>query len=331
MTERVPVEEAGAPDWVAIFPRLAWRALQEKEVRDFVTWSVLRQHCVNRHDGAGLIAADDARSVIHGWRPIIDARSVRRLIEKGAAGGYWTRGVVRGEPHIWLASAGRLLIRFGLETPGVPHLVRSGSMARPAEMRARLYATTRQLPGHTGRFTGGLVSRLTVGDLTGLSPRTQQRYDNRHGATTLVQECHALVEGHEGPPLFGEGYYGDSRGQQWKRLPDLRTPSQHMRGSKSAARHAATQAKQVRRGWGDSGASEDGASVLRTGGNDLQAHPEYPQPTYYFATDEETARQRLRKQCAYCGHHTTGTCPHVQGTIGFGEPGRIAFRILGRR
>lgn len=224
---------------------------------------------------------------------------------------------------IWLASTARLLIHYGLETPEIPHMIALASMVRPVEMRKELYATTRPLPTHSGSFRALPISRATIAARTGLSPRAQQNYD-AHGATTLIQQCHALVEGHVGPPLVGQGYYADAQGRQWRRLPDLRSPTHHTRGSK--AHRAAREAARLRAGG--SRTTEAQAFDLCAEGNCPPSFPELPaRSVYAVAASKDIAWDSARRQCTYCAHRREGPCPHNDTTIGFGEAGRTQFVI----
>lgn len=311
---------------IAVFPRIAQAALRAGEAVDLAAWSLLRA-IDSSNGGAGLIARRVARDAIAGWRGDLDPRSVRRIISRGESLWYWTTESVRGADRLRLAGAHHVMHRLGVEAAGAQHLIPIDRMRTPAAIRASLYATVHPLPNHSGAITVGPISRRRKEQLTGISPRTQQRYDNEYGASELVQECYGLIETHEGPPVTGKGYYPDQWGRQWKRLPDLRTPTDHWLGSKSAATHANRKAAALRDHVGCSGAER-----CHPYGNNPRADlhlsaPEQPARVFYVSGDEGSARRTFTSDCWICAGTRAEICPHRSGVIAFGPPGHLRFTI----
>ena len=278
-----------APTRISLFPRLAWAALKAGEEVDFTAWSLLREHSATRLAGRGSIPRREALELIREWRPNLNPDSTTRALRRLVQRGYCSKGAGR----LWLASAGRLMARQGLTAAGVPHRVPIELLRTPSAMRAQLYATVHPLPNHSGAFISGGLSRELIEGLTGCSRRVQQKYDHVFGVTQLVQECHALVENHEGPIRVGMGYWGDSQGRQWRRLPDLRTPRDHWLGSKSAARLARRRARALADRSEYSRVPEGASCEVVPTGNEPSDTPERFERTYHVATTEEAARSLL--------------------------------------
>ena len=184
------------------------------------------------------------------------------------------------------------MARFDLADSRRPHLIPVRLMWTPSQMRAHLMATIRPLPRHSGRLPPVLISRELIEQITGLAVRTQRKYENEFGATELVQECYALVEGYEGPPASGHGRFSDGIGRQLQRLPDLRTPTEHRLGSKSARTRANREAARLRAAnLRDAEAGRSHASASSPQAAPLRPASESRRCTIFVSDSEESARR----------------------------------------
>ncbi|GMU39904.1 MAG: hypothetical protein AMXMBFR23_07700 [Chloroflexota bacterium] len=324
-TNRVPTR-------VTVFPRLAWAALRADEAVDFATWSFLRD-CIRESDGgSGQIGRTAALDALRQWQPDLAPRSHRGRLQRFVQRGYALQTGLGRDARYWLCSVGHLVVRFDEERPGIPHQIPIAFLTTPSAMRAQLYATVHEIPNYRGEFSRAPLGRPWIERLTGISPRAQQSYDHVFGVTDLVQERHALVVDHEGPVRVGEGYYADREGRQWRRLPDLRAPRGHERGSKSAARNATAAARRITRRSHESRLPEGQAYGSGPVGNEPSGRPVSFERTHYYGATEEEATQKLLRTCKYCRTRDRRDCDHVSGVIAFGRPGQQTFILReGRR
>lgn len=324
-THRVPTR-------VTVFPGLACAVLRADQAVDFVTWSFLRDCIRESNGGSGQIGRTAALDALRQWQPELDPRSRRGRLQRLVQRDYALQTGSGRDARYWLRSVGQMVVRFNVERLGVPHQIPIPFLTTPSAMRAQLYATVHEIPNQLGEFSRAPLSRSLIERLTGISPRAQQSYDHGFGVTDLVQERRALVVDHEGPVRIGEGYYGDRQGRQWRRLPDLRAPRGHERGSKSASRNAAAAARRITRRSDESGLSEGQAYGQGPVGNEPSGHPVSFERTHYYGATEEEATQKLLRTCKYCRTRDLRDCDHVSGVVTFGRPGHQSFILReGRR
>jgi hypothetical protein len=308
--------------------------MRAHEEVDFAAWSLLRTVLVHQAGGSDLLRRQEASSVLAASRRSrgepLDPRSVRRIIRRGAKRGYWTiEKDPRGGERLRLTGVARVMVARGVTAPGTTQLIPAEHLRTPTQIRQRLYATVHELPNHSGEFRGGLLSRLRKEELTGVPERTQRRYDNEHGASELVQEQYAFVEGRDGPPVTGQGYFpGGDRRQQWRRLADLRTPSRHWRGSKSAGMHAGREARQLRAASsrGEEAASRETCEQSPRAEIRGAAPSPLAERRVASGATESEARRRFLSQCPHCKPGDE-KCPHARGIYRYPTSGGIGYVI----
>lgn len=271
---------------VRLFPETGWAAMAAHEEVLYVTWAALATLDAT---GSGKVDRAEAREFIAGWRGI-DARSNRRIHAAGECQGYWITSATRdGTEQIFLASIARLMVRFGLDSERAPRRVPLASIQTPAAMRAALYASVHELPGHAGRFRNAPLARATKRALTGVPETTQRRYDKY--ATELIQSPVVRMESADPVRLHGHGYFVGRDGTQYRRLPDYRLPTGQWSASKTAAKHALEKARGLRAGGG-SGSDIEPVVDFR-GQSDAEPTPPPVRRTYVGAT-EASALKRAR-------------------------------------
>jgi hypothetical protein len=290
-----------------VFPCLGWHALAVDEVVPYVTWCALSG--IDRA-GSGRIRLDDARAFIVDWRGI-DPNSARRLLRSGEEAGYWR---VAAE-HVHLAASWRLIERAGLDHERAPHIVALDLIAKPAAMKAHLFATVYEIPGHSQRFRNGPLTREIKEQLTGVPETTQRRYDSY--ASELVQETSARVirRVDSNLRLQGDGYYTARDGSQWRRLADYRVPRGHVRASRSAAAHALRKVRALREQEGQG----SGCSPVTISRGFSPEPDSPPQRRFYSGKTEAAARRNAGDAAAR---------PSRQPILGWGEPGKMEFLML---
>lgn len=291
--------ESASTGFAKIFPRMGWAALEAGEVVSYVTWCALREHAPA---GEGRLSLKATRAFIIDWRRI-HGRSAARVLRTGEKQGYWR---VVGK-SVFLTSSARLLLRFNLDSELAPHLVPLNLIPKPTAMKAHLYATVHEIPGHDQRFRNGPLARSTKEQSTGVPESTQRRYDKY--ATELVQQCFAEVKedpNGNGVARVGEGYFIGRDGRQMRRLADYRVPKGHIRASKTAAKHAVRKAR-VLRERADVQNSMASPVVSSRG----SSSSEFVRPARSFFAEKHTSRaQRLVQE------GTTGPLIFGRGTAG---------------
>lgn len=299
---------SGAPTrYARVFPCLGWKALETDVVVSYVTWCAL---CGLDRAGAGRIPVDEALDLIVDWRGIAQ-RSARRVLQTGQEAGYWRTAA----GYVYLTASWRLLERAGIDQERAPHLVPLALIAKPTAMKAHLFATVYEIPGHSQRFRHGPLSRSVKEALTGVPETTQRRYDSY--ASELVQETSARVVRRGDSPvrLQGGGYYTGRDGTQWRRLADYRVPRGHVRASRSAAAHAVRKARVLRDQEGQ-GPGCPPVAISRG----FSPEPDSPPERRFFGGATEEAARR------HAGNELDR--PSRQPILGWGEIGEMEFEML---
>ena len=295
---------------VRIFPETGWAAMAAHEEVVYITWAAL---AVLDPTGSGKVVRTEAREFIADWRGI-DARSIRRIHADGECRGYWTTSATRdGTEHIFLTSIARLMVRFGLDSERAPRRVPLASIQTPAAMRAALYASVHELPGHAGRFRNAPLARATTRELTGVPETTQRRYDKH--ATELIQSPVVRFDSSDPVRLHGQGYFVGRDGTQYRRLPDYRLPVGQWSSSKTAANHALEKARGLRE-RGGSGAVIEPVVDFR-GQSAAEPGPPPRSRRTYVGSTEVAALKRARRA-------------HARGRVmlAWGYAGAMEFRSV---
>lgn len=167
---------------IKLYPSLALALLKREQVACGRVWLLLRSL---DKAGRGWLAPDEVRRVLTDEASpfyLCGERQLRKLLAQGD-GLFWQRD----EGHIWLVGLVRVAAALGVEKlSGRPVALPLKLLLGPiGTVRAHLYASF-----HSGRTqterTGSRsspISRATLTDLSGVSPRTQQTYERKANVT----------------------------------------------------------------------------------------------------------------------------------------------------
>lgn len=167
---------------IKLYPSLALAMLKQEKVACGRVWLLLRSL---DKAGRGWLAPDEVRRALTDEASpffLCGERQLRKLLAQGD-GLFWQRD----EAHIWLMRLVRVAAALGVEKlVGKPVALPLKLLLGPiGTVRAHLYASF-----HSGRTqterTGSRsspISRATLTDLSGVSPRTQQTYERKANVT----------------------------------------------------------------------------------------------------------------------------------------------------
>lgn len=170
------------PAVIKLYPSLALALLKQEQVACGRIWLLLRH--LDR-PGRGWLPADQVRQELTSPDSplyLCGGRQLRKLLAQGD-GLFWQRD----EAHIWLTGLVRVAAALGVEKlAGKPVALPLPLLLGPiGQLRAHLYASF-----HSGRTrterTGSQsspISRATLADLSGVSPRSQQTYERKADVT----------------------------------------------------------------------------------------------------------------------------------------------------
>ena len=204
-----------------LYPSLALALLKKEQVACGRVWLLLRYL---DNDGRGWVAPDEVRRLLTDKASpfyLFGERQLRKLLAQGE-GLFWQRD----EGHIWLVGLVRVAAAVGVgslsgKPVALPVKFLLGSIG---DVRAHLYASFHSSRTKTER-TGSQsspISRATLADLSGVSPRTQQSYEKKAGVTVrrnlavgspVGVVCAQEQAWRHGPALFP---FTDFRGKQGK-------------------------------------------------------------------------------------------------------------------
>jgi hypothetical protein len=306
--ETLVADPARGGSFARVFPCLGWEALKRDAVVPYITWCALG--AIDR-EGTGRLTLDVACDLIEDWRGVARS-SARRLLRSGPEHCLWHLA----SDHVQLTGVARLLVVHGLERERAPHLVRLSDLVKPAQMKAHLFATVYEIPGHSQRFHNAPLSREVKERITGVPPSTQRRYD--HWVTELVQPTYLRIDRGEdsGIVLEGDGYFSGRDGSQIRRGADYRVPRGHLRLSRSAAAHATAKARALRE------VTEGRGSGCLPLANSRGSSPDPdPPPTrrFYSGNSEASARNRAGSMAWQ---------PSERAVFGWGLAGEMEFSAL---
>ncbi len=167
---------------IKLYPSLALAMLKQEQVACGRVWLLLRYL---DETGRGWVASDVARQALtHPDSPLYlcGERQLRKLLAHGD-GVFWQRD----EEHIWLVGLVRVAAAMGVEKlVGKPVALPLSRLLGPmGEVRAHLYASFHSSRTRTERngSASSPISRATLTDLSGVSPRTQQAYERKADVT----------------------------------------------------------------------------------------------------------------------------------------------------
>ncbi len=177
---------APAQATIKLYPTLALALLKQEQVVCGRVWLLLRYL---DEAGRGWVAPDAVRRVLTDTDSslyLFGERQLRKLLAQGD-GLFWQRD----EGHIWLAGLARVAAAVGVEKlAGKPVALPLAVLLGPiGDVRAHLYASFHSSRTKTER-TGSAsspISRATLTDLSGVSPRTQQSYEKK------AEDCQAVA------------------------------------------------------------------------------------------------------------------------------------------
>ncbi|MBK7180759.1 MAG: hypothetical protein IPH82_26880 [Chloroflexi bacterium] len=186
--------EGQRPSVITMHPSLALALLQQERVAEGRLWLLLR--ALDEH-GRGwwqrreitAVLTGSATAVLTGETshpPLCTPRYLRQLLAQGE-GLFWRQDEAG---KVWLRGQAKVAADLGLRRlRGRAVSLPLDILYRPiGELRAHLYASF-----HSGRGAeAGPISRETLRDLSGASPRTQQTYERK--ARVRVQPCLAVGE-----------------------------------------------------------------------------------------------------------------------------------------
>ncbi len=167
---------------IKLYPTLALALLKQEQVACGRVWLLLRYL---DEAGRGWVAPDAARQAFTDPDSplyLFGERQLRKLLAQGD-GLFWQRD----EEHIWLVGLVRVAAALGVaRLSGKPVALPLKVLLGPiGDVRAHLYASF-----HSGRTqterTGSQsspISRATLSDLSGVSPRSQQTYERKADVT----------------------------------------------------------------------------------------------------------------------------------------------------
>ena len=167
---------------IKLYPSLALAMLKQEQVACGRVWLLLRSL---DKAGRGWLAPEEIRRVLTDETSpfyLCGERQLRKLLVQGD-GLFWQRD----EGHIWLVGLVRVAAALGVVSlSGKPVALLLKLLLGPiGTVRAHLYASF-----HSGRTqterTGSRsspISRATLTDLSGVSPRTQQSYERKANVT----------------------------------------------------------------------------------------------------------------------------------------------------
>jgi len=173
---------APAQATLKLYPSLALALLKKEQVACGRVWLLLRYLDAA---GRGWVAPDEVRQLLtepNSSLYLFEARQSRKLLAQGD-GLFWQRD----EAHIWLVGLERVAAAVGEEgLAGKPVALPVKVLLGPiGDVRAHLYASFHSSRTKTER-TGSQsspISRATLTDLSGVSPRTQQAYEKKAEVT----------------------------------------------------------------------------------------------------------------------------------------------------
>ena len=180
--EDISLPHDPAHETIKLYPTLALAFLKQEQVACGRIWLLLRYL---DEAGRGWVAPDAARQAFTDPDSplyLFGERQLRKLLAQGN-GLFWQRDV----EHIWLMGLVRVAAALGVaRLSGKPVALPLKVLLGPiGTARAHLYASF-----HSGRTkterTGSQsspISRATLGDLSGVSPRTQQAYERKADVT----------------------------------------------------------------------------------------------------------------------------------------------------
>lgn len=220
------------PEHIQVVPEIAHAALRSDRQSLVAAWSILRA-C---DGGKGVLPGRQARRLIRAGRDVGD-RQARRIVQQGA-GTFWS---IDATGRLWLLSASKVAVHFGVESVSPPHLIpiedfRGG----PAQLRAAFMATIYHVDGD-----GRPISRRRVEEQTGVPKSTQRRYEHRHGHAEVVAPVHVTLNHIKGDATRrtyadhhpNAGFYVGGRGDLMRRHADIRRATRHQPGSRNVAHH----------------------------------------------------------------------------------------------
>ncbi len=267
---------------IKLYPSLALAMLKQEQVACGRVWLLLRHL---DEAGRGWVAPDVARqALMRSDSPLYlcGERQLRKLLAQGD-GVFWQRD----EEHIWLVGLVRVAAALGVEKlSGKPVALPLARLLGPmGEVRAHLYASFHSSRTRTERngSTSSPMSRATLTDLSGVSPRTQQSYERKADVTVkrnlavgsaVGAVCAQEQAWHHGKALFP---FTDFRGRQgkvgqtyhaWQLPNNYFGPHAHL--SRGRVRHHNRQLADLRH-KGDAGNGQKVEMVRRFFGNGSEA------------------------------------------------------------
>jgi len=167
---------------IKLYPLLALALLKQEQVACGRVWLLLRYL---DKAGRGWLAPDEVRRVLTDEASpfnLCGERQLRKLLAQGD-GVFWERD----EGHIWLVGLVRVAAALGVsKLSGKPVALPLKLLLGPiGEVRAHLYASFHSSRTRTERngSASSPISRATLTNLSGVSPRTQQAYERKADVT----------------------------------------------------------------------------------------------------------------------------------------------------
>ena len=249
---------------IKLYPSLALAMLKQEQVACGRVWLLLRYL---DKTGRGWLVPEEVRRVLTDEISpfyLCGERQLRKLLAQGD-GLFWQRD----EGHIWLVGLVRVAAALGVEKlSGRPVALPLKLLLGPiGTVRAHLYASF-----HSGRTqterTGSRsspISRATLTDLSGVSPRTQQSYERKAGVTVkrnlavgsaIGAVCAQEQAWQHGKALFPFTDFRGRQGKTWQTYHAWQLPNNyfgpHAHLSRGRVRHHNRQLADLRR-QGDAG------------------------------------------------------------------------------
>ena len=156
---------------ITIWPDLAFQCLQHKRTAEARIYYLLRY--LDKNGRGWLDLAQIMSSLTDKRSPlfVVGPRQLRNLLSKGEET-FWQQD--KSNNRIWLRSQNKIARSFGIirfrHHP--VHLTLTNFLAPLGELNAHFYASF-----HSGRASKSPISRETISALTGISRRSQQRYE----------------------------------------------------------------------------------------------------------------------------------------------------------
>lgn len=228
-----PIAAVTVPNWIEIFPELAFAALKLEEPDLLVAHALLRAWDREQSRGTGLVPRPAARMLIAIARSL-QRRQTERTLARGD-GSYWELIDLRVRLH----SLGRVAETLGVARVGRGHVVPvdnfgSGIAALRAALLAVAYRTDDQ---------GTPLTRRLLREITGIPESTQRLYDRRYGNSELVRPVWVEVSRPGTSYARGVaqaqrhlGFYPGTQGALLRRHGNIRRAAAHRVASIRASR-----------------------------------------------------------------------------------------------